>query len=220
MAALIAACGFASAADEVLSKNAVGYIKVSVEADTYALIGGSFIPMTTNSVFTVKDVLGDTGFPPNTKVQAWNPVELKYDTSIFYNDEYGWYPEVSIDPAQGFWVKPLGQAHDFYFMGEVPAEDVSFSALEGYQIVTFPFPVAISVTNTAFDTMTNIQDKILVQKEDGSGYFTYIKYQAPYGWVSTDDGAPADLTFVPGKAVWYKSTSDVNWVETKPYAWP
>jgi hypothetical protein len=97
-------------------------------------------------------------------------------------------------------------------MGEVPALATnSMSFLEGFQIITYPYPVETSLTNSVLNDIAADGDLIYVY--DG-GYVGYQYISAFGGWT------PNNLILKPGMAFWYKSSAGKDWKEPKPYDWP
>lgn len=191
--------------NEVTSVNAVGYIKINVEANKLKMIGTQFIDMNTNSP-TVKDVLGTNGIPSGTKVYVYNS---GYSSESF---SFGnWVPGTNvIDRTMGFWIK-CGTTTNFVLKGEVPAVNKAVLVKSGLQMISYPFPVGTYFTNTVVGKNAGAGDKAYFYETNG----TYSSYSFSFGsWV------PSTLYLNPGDAIWYKSGASTNKIlsETVPYS--
>lgn len=216
---LIVACvglagSAAMAADPVYSVNAVGYVKKAMTANAYRLMGAPFAKVNGgNAELTASDVFGVEGIPDNTKIYLWDGTD--YVPETFY-EGYGWDPNTTlISRSDGFWMT-TSLTTDIVLSGEVPsaayAANTATALAQGYQLITFPYPSAISLTNTVLSTLASDNDKIYVW--DGTDYVPYTYYDG-YGW------DPSDLVVQPGDGYWYyRAGSSVVWNETKPYQWP
>ncbi|MBT3295704.1 MAG: hypothetical protein HN919_06250 [Verrucomicrobia bacterium] len=212
--AVVALVAMTVQAVEVKSENVAGVINVSVDAAEYKLIGMSLDDIETLDP-TLADVLGTDGVPDGTVVYIFNG--LGYDPHIYY-DGFGWYEGADlstavVDRVTGFWVK-CPAAHTFSLTGEVPDYDTTMTLGEGYQIVNYPFPAAVALTDSVIGTTAADGDKIYVL--DGTDYVPHI-YYAGFGWYDGPD--LSTLVFNPGDSFWYQrvGTGEVSFDETVPY---
>ncbi len=205
---LIAGVSFAQT-NEVVSKNAVGYVKISLTADQFKIISMPF-NMVDGSSITVGEALGD--MPDSTVVYIFN--------GISYNSEQyltgpGWLPGTNvITRGQSFWVKSPSDK-DVFLMGEVPDSgdaQTSITLQTGYQLISYPYPTDIDLMNTAISSNAVDSDQIFVF--NGSSYVPY-NYLAGAGWL------PDSFTIQPGVGFWYhRIGTPVTVNELKPYTWP
>jgi hypothetical protein len=200
----------ALAETNVLSQNAVGYIRKSTAEGNWNLIGMQFDTLDGETI-VIGDVLGTNGVPNNTKVFIYDKIGATYLSETYY-DGFGWHPGTNaIERGDGVWVKTPA-SHDFFVMGEVPsAATNNFSLVGGFQIITYPYPVERALTNSILNDIAENNDKLYTF--DGTNYTTYTYYDG-FGW------NPNDLIFEPGMAFWYRSGSGASWSEPKPYRWP
>jgi len=209
-AAALLVASAALAETNVLSQNAVGYIKVAITNSDWHLVGSQFDSLE-GGASTIGDLLG-TNVPNATQAYIFDASESRYIGEQFVAAFGGWTPGTNhIDRGDGIWVK-TPSAHDFLLMGEVPALATnSMSFLEGFQIITYPYPVETSLTNSVLNDIAADGDLIYVY--DG-GYVGYQYISAFGGWT------PNNLILKPGMAFWYKSSAGKDWKEPKPYDWP
>jgi hypothetical protein len=208
-AAALLVASAALAETNVLSQNAVGYIKVEAGANQYKLIGSVFNPLEENA--TVASVLGTNDVPAGTRVFLFNQSSQTYVQELMHST-LGWLPGTNIiEVGDGMWlVSPSDKT--FYMMGEVPANTTNnVDVVAGYQLLTFPYPTGIAITNTFLNTIAKPGDRVFTF--DGTNYHQALKHST-LGWL------PADFTLNPGEGFWYTTSSNFTWQETKPYEWP
>jgi hypothetical protein len=187
----------------------VGYIKVDANAGEYKLIGAVFNPLEGES--TVGSVLGTNDVPAGTKVFLYDKSSQKYVQELKHST-LGWLPGTNvIQVGDGMWLlSPSDKA--FYLMGEVPYDGTNaVEVVAGYQLLTFPYPTGIAITNTFLNDVAKPGDKVFTF--DGTNYHQALKHST-LGWL------PADFTLNPGEGFWYTTSSNFTWQETKPYEWP
>ena len=125
--AAVLVASVASAQTQVLSRNAVGYTKVTADRDAFALVRNDFVPLSGDN--TPSNLFGLTTFPTNTTIYVWDGPNTKYNLeTIVYQKAAGslvWSPGSNVlDPGMGFWVKVPSDApsneYTAFMMGEVP----------------------------------------------------------------------------------------------------
>jgi hypothetical protein len=208
--------GAVMAAGPVTSVNAVGYVQKSVVANQYVMMANPFSKMEAGATkVTIADVFGTNGIPYGFSVLLFDGTGYVGET--FYG-VYGWDPGTTdVSRADGFWVLSPATTN-LTLSGEVPAasyaSNTSYVIQQGYQMIGFPYPAEIALTNTSLATVAAYGDTVLVF--NGIGYDGYTYYGSVYGW------DPADLVLTPGSGYWYykPSAGSTNWIETKPYNWP
>ncbi len=219
MVAGVALAGLvASAADPVYSVNAVGYVTKSLPANGIALFGAPFAKVGQNNArLTVQDVLGITGIPDTTIVYIFNGTD--YQPEYFFAPDT-WVPGTNLlSRVDGFWVS-TPEAATFQLTGEVPsalyATNTTSVIASGFQIISYPYPATVAVTNTMLNTRAVAGDGDIIYAWNGSDYNPYY-----YG-IAGDTWYPDGLTFQPGVGYWYyrEAAGSVVWSETKPYNWP
>lgn len=215
----------------VLSQNAVGYVKVKVPGNgRLNLCRLDFLPLNPAVPNTIGNIVGDQ-LPAGSNAFIWDPtLNGGLGGYILQNKSArsGWptagAPEVETGDA--FWLQtPAADAtsYDVYLMGEVPgannnSETKTIAGLAGFDAVGYPYPAAIAFSNTTLQTALPSGANVFFWQVDNNpqGYAFFNK-SARSGWSS------AALAFViqPGTAFWVENPgAPINWTETKPYAWP
>lgn len=224
-AGLAMIAGLATAQTNVLSQNAVGYVKITVESPPTAsalyLLSTQWLQIdgTTN---TIAKVLGDQ-LPNLTQVFTWNGTGYNAP-STYFNGNF--VPpgtgDTAINPADGFWIQipPNTPSTDIFLLGEVPGANNGFDSnvvqnLGGIQLVSNPYPVNTTWTNIDLAVQLPNLSQLFVY----DGGFGTPSTKLPTGaWNASPDIDVGEGFFV---AVGAGGTGNLaEWVETKPYTWP
>lgn len=227
--ALIASVIAASAQTEVLSANAVGYIKREVNS------GGKFqtftvplYPMSGSLLFTNTSVAIEA--PVNTAVYFWDPTFNSgaggWD-SVTKGTFTGWgkFNTKVLAAGEGFMIKsPTASTEPLQLTitGEVPDEDGLSATIRpslNLAMVGNPYPVdvvfgtTVLASNAAVNSIVAFWDPTL---SAGKG-----------GWVSTTRGlfsgwgAAATRVVKAGEAFAFREAGTTNaWDVNRPYTWP
>ena len=227
--------------NQVLSRNAVGYVKVDVRSNG---LTAASIPFNAFSN-TVGGVLGSqlvgNSFPANAdQIMKWNKSLQNYQT--YYKNNSGLWCNITntsaetrdtLVPGEGFWIKNRRLTNQtVYVMGEVPD---SFAGMRtstthivaGLNFISYSFPVEKAISNlTLFSAAVKNAfpanaDQIMTWDSVRQGYKTY--YAHTNGWRNITNTAQNTTDVLhPGDGVWYKrrGASGFTWNEVKPYTWP
>ncbi|HMO52786.1 MAG TPA: hypothetical protein PKE26_16770 [Kiritimatiellia bacterium] len=210
----------ALAQTNVLSRNAVGYIKVPVESNKLYLVSNPFVPL---------DPTGDivtnmlAAVPNGTTISVWDEGSQGY-ISYSKSARGAWGANATtsrIARADAFFIKmPAAGTATVFFMGEVPdrftAPTTTQSRVSGLTMLGFPYPVQTSFTGTPMAISAPNGSVISFWDSATQGYVSYSK-SARGAW---DAGAQAAVAS-PGQGFVIKSTAAGNsWSTTKPYTWP
>jgi len=207
--------GMVMAAGPVTSVNAVGYVKMNTVANKWSLMGAPFSKIGGGTgPLTISDVFGTNGIPDSTIVLFWNGHGYVGEGFI---DGYGWDPGTNdVSRSDGFWfTAPVSSP--IVLSGEVPAASYASNTVtaltHGYQMISYPYPVSIAITNTALATSASDSDILL--QWTGSNYVGEGFIEG-YGW------DPGTMVLQPGAGYWYfrNGAGSAVWTEPKPYNWP
>lgn len=212
---------------QVLSKNAVGYVKVDMEGGgtkpNLYLVAHPFESLTDpQGLHSVTSVFA--AVPNGTFVQVWDPVAQGY--LVYSRDGRGnWLGAAvtaKLSRSQGAFVRIPSNAtsREVFFMGEVPDKTTApsqyMSRASGLTMIGFPYPVTVRLTNTVMaqslpnNTFVSMWDAI------AQGYVVYSK-DGRGNWL----GAAQTAELQPGQGMVIRSTAGPNaWWEIKPYNWP
>ena len=174
--AILAAIGPAWGA-EVVSSNIVGYQRLDIPANGYALLANPFVEVGTGSTdpvgYAINDMFADdtenstagNSATLGDQIQVWDAATQGYNT-YFFSARAGkaWAdvstPRVASDVAfefgDGYWY--LNRAEDAYTLtvsGEVSTKEVEVTlAASGYTLVCNPFPVDLPLNSENIDWAT------------------------------------------------------------------
>lgn len=204
----------------VLSRNAVGYVRVTTTKSNFVMVANNFISLD-GAPLTVTNIIGSQ-LPNGSAVLLWNEQSQSY---VVENRSAGnWNPGTNrLTPGRGFWIKmPTTASHSnnyqVYIMGEVPDKTTlpsnSVTVLPGLNFVANPYP-----TSTLF---TNLP--IAVGGRNGDAALFWNEGNQSYGAANRSAGNwnPSTNILYPGQSFWYRSSrsTNVTWVQAKPYTWP
>ena len=218
LAVIVAAAALAlfcyAQTNQVLSRNAVGYVKVTCPRGGLVLVRMDFESLD-GSDLHAEDVFGDQ-LPLGTSIYAYDPSIPGYVSDS--RNPFGWSTNIVFGRGMGFWIKVPGTAasneYEVYMLGEVPdrfsAPTSTTDIASGLTLVGYMYPSEIYWTNTTLAKNAALGDTLYYW--DGSNYVA--NSLNPFGW-----GDP-NLVITPGMAFWFKTGSATNWVESKPYTWP
>lgn len=204
-------------ATNVLSRNAVGYIKKDVGPGQLELVSVPFNPLdesanVLSNVFATASNL--------TQVSFWDRGLNLYRTIQKSKSTWGNAGTNVIPRGEGIFIQsPQSVAQTFYFMGEVPdsftAPSTTVFIAEGLNAVALAYPVTLNWTSTpAASELPNLTQ---ISFWNGTNYQTYQKAKGSWGTAS-------NLTIQPGQAIFIQkpagSGGTYEWRQAKPYSWP
>ena len=215
-------------AQQVLSKNAVGYVRRTLDkGKTYLMtvnfdmLGGA--PNTVSNVFPA----ASSGLPSGTIIYFWDPVAQAYspqsETLVAIPPPIRWSPGTNIlSLGRTFWMRIPSAApsntYELFTMGEVPDDtNIVKSLVAGISFVSFPYPVEVSI-NHATGLLNVVQSgNIVFFYNPDTGAWPSETYQAvppPARWT------PGTNVFTPGRGVLIRRTTGASMNQGKPYSWP
>lgn len=210
-AALISASAFAQT---VTSANIVGYNK-DVNADGFTISALQFDIGTSN---TPETVYGDS-LPKGSQIFVWDgsgyTIATYTDVFVpFVGNVTKWSSEPEFFIGDGYWIDSAGVSTSI-LSGEVVSEaSVTNSLIEGFSLLSYPYPVDRVITNLGFTP--NKGDQIFIW--DGSGYSisTYTDVFVPFQGNVLKWSIETNSVAV-GQGFWYESVSNSTWIVNKPF---
>jgi len=212
----------------VLSQNAVGYVKITVPGNGGLVLIRHDFENIDGSPSTIASIIGDQ-MADGTTVFKWDRSAGQYATGAVYTD---------LGPGLQFWTndQPIERgdamfvvngagapATEVYLLGEVPGDNngaATTPVANSYGFVGYPYPAAVD-----FDTTD-----IATQAPDGAVLFRWDPITQNYispGPVKTDLGpglvfwTPAGTVIAPGEAFFLDAGGATpSATETKTYAFP
>lgn len=207
---------------QVLSKNAVGYVRKSLDKGKYYLMNVNFNMLT--GANTVSNVFpaSSSGLPSGTKIYIWNDVGQSYAASETLETfpSTRWNPGTNVlELGRSFWVRippsAVSNTYELFTMGEVPDEtNVVKNLRPGFTFASFPYPVETKITNSMLGSVVKSGDKVYFFDPNGGWASETWQTFPTVGW------NPGTNIFRPGDAILIKSTLITNWNQAKPYTWP
>lgn len=222
MAAALIAGVVAASAQEVLSQNAVGYIKKTLPA------GGKFVALSIplDSMTNTEIVFGETSVateaPAGTVVYFWDNVNQGWIPGG--KSTKGWGPAEAgyvLQPGEGFLMKsPVASTEDIdvTITGAVPADAMLSRGVPGgnaFGSLANPYPVDFTFGTSA------------VASNAPAGTVVYFWDVVNQGWIpggkSTKGWGPAEAGYgvEAGEGFLMRAPGGVLiWDTVKPYTWP
>ncbi len=208
----------------VLSRNAVGYVKITVRSNTLFVARNDFESLGT-APLAISNAIGDQ-LPGGSQIILWDKVGQTFKSPIIKTFS-GWGPQGSNRLARGdaFFIRlpstVPSNSYQVYFMGEVPdrtkatGTGTTFNILPGLNLNGDPYPVSRKWTNTAMAGALPGGSQLLTWNETNQTYNSPI-IKTFSGWGPVGNA----LTIEPGVGFWIRSTGTVTFSEGKPYTWP
>jgi hypothetical protein len=188
----------------VSSANVVGYSKITIPSNDYALVSTSFI--STNN--TIEGLFGE--LPTGSLILFWNPTAQGYTSVSKTFGGWGAGGTNIIERGSGVFVKlPAGaESVELTVSGDVPNDgSTPVVTLEGYALLSYPYSIDIPFGDTALATNASTGDIISFWD---NGWKSYSKTFGGWGTFATN-------TLKMGQAFFYRSTSTKQLDEVKPY---
>lgn len=247
---LLAAHAVVGQQSQVISRNAVGLVKVTIPpVGGYNLIAVGFASaagghLTLLDVFGTNQLIKSDVFQDTDKIHLWTPerqalvVYAQKPSGQFYR-QADWSSGSPTNPVipggRAMWLQSPAAAvaaRTICIVGQVVTSNVATNTmLTGYQCIGSSFSSEIVLTNNNWladgATGSNIKakaDQIMVWNGadyDRYGLATDGRWYNLTNWI-TSGGTPVERILVPGQGGWYLSRAGAVWTwnETKPYTWP
>lgn len=219
---LIASSAALAQTNQVLSRNAVGYVKVNLQSNKLYLVTNPFVNL---------DGVGDprltnvfSAIPNGGTVSIWNEASVAYDN--YSKSTRGTWSAPSLTAvvkrADGVFLRmpTTNSPVDLFLMGEVPdrftAPSSFVARVPGITMVGLPYPVTIRLTNTVTAQQLPNGGTISIWNPDTAQYINYAKSSR-----GTWNAEALTANVNPGQGLVIRATNAASsWFETKPYTWP
>lgn len=230
-------------AQQVLSRNAVGYVQVVAPSNGLVLAAVPFNSLSSAS-YTIPQVFGSQLVGGGNLIASDNV--LKWDANlqtyqIFWKtlggewrqSPQGFQTTNTLSPGEGFWIINKRTTNQTIFlMGEVPDElsapQADVNIVPALQFASYSYPAEIAINDTTLIDDAHRGGNILAADNllawDVTNQ-TYIIYWLPTGtnkWRKFPQGVETTDILAPGAAFWYvrRGATPFTWQEDKPYTWP
>lgn len=210
----------AASAAEVLSANAVGYVKRAVPAGKLQIVSVPFVNMGNEETGTYK--FGETqianDLPQKSSVMFWD-VEMQ-GWAPGAKGSKGWSAAQAnheLQPGEAFFVKNGGSDDlEVTAAGEVPSDEelARGYASSALAIMAYAFPVDVKFGDTELATQLPQKSSVMFWDTDLQGWAPGAK--GSKGW----SAAQANYEIKAGEGFFIKPAAEGMWTAVKPYTWP
>ena len=207
--------------NQVLSRNAVGYIKTTLQTNKLYLLRNDFVGL--QAPLAISNAIGNQ-LPINSQVLLYNEANQTYKAAIIYT-AFGWGTGGTnrLPRGEAFFVRmPAAAAsnqYQLFLMGEVPdtitAPTTTFNTVTGLNMDGYPYPTEARWTNTQYSKSLAINAQILTWNVTNQNYNAAV-IKTAFGWGASGNA----LIIPPGQGFFIRSTNAVSFGEAKPYTWP
>ena len=213
--------GIADAQTQVLSQNAVGYVKIEAGQGNLYLLRNDFESVD-GEPMSIANVLDDQ-VPAGSQVILYDEAGQQYLPSIG-RTAFGWAPAASNVLARGasFFLRIPDNSpelsYDLFIMGEVPDDDTPLSFVPGLNMAGVPFPASMEWLDTEIAEELPPGSQLILWDPVGQSYVPSIGKTA-FGWA----GAATGLVIEPGQGFFIRlpdTAGVLSFDELKPYTWP
>lgn len=224
LVAVAMTAGLVEAQTNVLSKNAVGYVKIPIESNKIYMVSTPFVDLDTGSdLHSITNLFA--GVPNSTVIAVWVPGLQQYQS--YGKSARGFWDAAAVTSyvqrGQAVFVKipsSGGSTNSLFLLGEVPDELTAPTTMQsrvpGLTFTGNPYPASISFTGSAMAASVPNSSVVATWNSIGQTYISYGKSARGF-W----DLAAVNATIEPGQGFIIKSSAaGNNWNEVKPYTWP
>jgi hypothetical protein len=186
--------------------NVLGYTKISIPSNQYVLVALDF----NNESNTINGLFGN--LPSGSMVYMWDTAAQIYKVTSKSRAGWGTSGTNRIEKGAGAFITlPQNVQTNVLLSGSVPtAGTTTVYKVNGYSLVSYPYPVVMAFTNTALAKTAASGDQISVWQTNS--WKTYTKTRA--GWGADAGG----LQLKPGQAFFFKAIGSGSANEIRPYA--
>lgn len=211
----------AAVAQEVLSQNAVGYIKVNLPANKFVSVAQPL-----NNMGKAENKFGETSVaqeaPVGTYVFFWSPEGQGWSGGVKAGGTKGWQPAESnrvIAAGEGFFLKSPVDT-EVTITGEVPDEPSLARTIPGnnaFGALANPYPVDFKFGESDAAKNASIGSYAFFWSIENQGWSGGVKAGGTKGW----QPAESNKFVAAGEGYFLREAEGVTTVTTeKPYTWP
>lgn len=218
-AAAALAGSLVASAQEVLSANAVGYVKRTIPAGQLQIVSVPFDNMASDDgLYTFGQTQIANELPAKSVVMFWDAELQGWGAGT--KGSKGWSAGQAnhvLQPGEAFFVKNTGTEDlEVTAAGEVPSDaELSRSFANGaLGIMAYAFPVDVKFGDTELANMLPQKSTVMFWDENLQGWGAGTK--GSKGW----SAGQANYVVRAGEGFFIKPAADGTWVAEKPYTWP
>ena len=224
MGAALVASVVAALAQEVLSANAIGYIKLQLPAGgQYITVAVPLYNMTAaNNVFSNLSIASET--PVNSAVSFWDPSQQKWVGGT-KKAKGGWDSNVAtqiVGSAEFFFIKGPATSTvptQITIAGEVPTDASlvrAFTGSSNYTAMANAYPADFVFSNSTLATRASVNSAVSFWDATGQKWVGGTK-KAKGGW---DSNVATQLVTATSGFFMKEAGTVTTWTNSKPYTWP
>ena len=236
--AALAALALPVIATEVTSSNVVGYQKLAIPANGYALLANPFVQIGTGSStpegYALNDMfIDDTenstagrAATQGDQIQTWDSARQGYSTYFFsswVNKWAGSNPRAATEDAfnfgDGYWyLNRSDSAFELTVSGEVSEQEVTVTLIaNGFTLVCNPFPADLPLNSESINWVSagatagraaTQGDQIQIWNTETQGYTTYFFSSWVNQWAGSNPRAATADSIPAGQGFWYLNRGD------------
>lgn len=213
--------------NQVLSRNAVGYVKLTLKTNNLYLIRNDFVGL--NAPIALSNAIGRQ-VPPGSQFLRFNEGTQTYLPTLTQAGSGSWGPGGSniLVRGQAYWIRMPAfnggtvnsNEYQLFLMGEVPdsitAPTTSLSTVTGLNIDGYPYPTDARWTNTQYAKSVPAGTQLLIWNETNQTYNATLTKAGSGSWGPVGNA----LVIKPGQGFFVRATNVVAFGEAKPYTWP
>ena len=219
MALAVIASVVAASAQEVLSANAVGYVKRAVPAGGFQIVSVPFDNIASADGYKFGDTQIAADLPVKSSVMFWDAEAQGWSGGA--KTAKGWAAAQSnhvLQVGEAFFVKNNEASDlDVTAAGEVPADTKlvrSYAGGSALSIAAMPYPVDVKFGDTELAKALPVKASVLFWDADAQGWSGGSK--TAKGWAA----AQSNKVVNAGEGFFVRTDTEGSWEAVKPYTWP
>lgn len=208
----------AASAQEVLSANAVGYVKRTIPAGGLQIVSVPFDNIASDDgsyKFGETQIAADA--PIGTSVMFWDADAQQWAVGSKGGKGWGSYANKTLEAGEPFFLQNAGtDSLEVTAAGEVPSVEKTTRAYaggDGLSFIANPYPVDCNFGDTELATQLPVGASVMFWDADSQQWAVGSK--GGKGW-----GSYASKAVEAGEGFFIKTASEGTWEAVKPYTWP
>ena len=220
VALAVVASVVAASAQEVLSANAVGYVKRAIPAGKLQIVSVPFENIASeDGTYKFGETQIANDLPQGSSVMFWDDANQGWSGGA--KGAKGWSAGQAnhvLVPGEGFFVRNNSSADlEVTAAGEVPSDGSLSRAYNGgsaLSIVASPYPVDVTFGETEIASQLPQGSSVMFWDVDKQGWSGGAK--GAKGW----SAGQANKVISAGEGFFIRAASEDAWSAVKPYTWP
>ncbi|MBR3583358.1 MAG: hypothetical protein IKO01_07965 [Kiritimatiellae bacterium] len=207
----------AASAQEVLSANAVGYVKRTVPAKGLQIVTVPFDNVATAEGYKFGETQIASDLPVGSSVMFWDATAQSWSVGSKNAKGWGAYANKELAVGEPFFLQNATDSDvEVTAAGEVPSTEKlarPYVGNKGLSFVAYPYPCDVNFGDTELATQLPVGASAMFW--DSSAQSWAVGSKNAKGW-----GAYATKSVEAGEGFFVQSSSEGTWEAAKPYTWP